>query len=268
MDLNDIWQEHKVWILGVLGGIVVFLIAKGFISSQYDTSGFTRRIGSAKAKLRRNSFYTVRERREATKDEKALEDRLGTVEGKTYFAMRKPFDLAGKGDPTVHYLATTTDVKNRVAEAMDDASVDFSQRQLGLPSISPTDRQDTQRTLVALDLIDDVLQRLLEASDQVLENNPESLGLRALDQIQIDIGAKARRRPRSRKKKQVDLGDRVGVKVRFHADSVTLRVFLESLIAADKRKLLLGDVLAKTSDTPGEPMSVTCQFLALMKKPS
>lgn len=270
MDLNDIWQEHKVWILGLLGAIVAFLIVNGLISGHYDTKSLERTIGVSRSKLRQKEWYKAAERRVAMQDKTRLDEELARVEARTYFRIRPKFDLKGKGNATLHYLQTTTEVKGRVQEAMDAASVDFTQQQLGLPANSPVDRQETQKTLVALDLIDDALSRLLEASDQVQLGNPDAQGLRALDQIQIDTGSKTVRGPRRfggrRQRKEVDLGERVAVKVRFHTDAVTLRSFLESLVTADRRPLLLENLAAKSPDKPGEPMAVTCRFLALLPK--
>lgn len=271
MDLNDIWQEHKVWILGVLAGIVAFFVGSTLISNQYDTSKFRSTIRASQSTLRKKRFFGSAQRSLATKDEAAADRMLGGVEGRTYFVLRKDYDLTGKGDPTLHYLARTTQVKKEVQDAMDASNVEFTQQQLGLPANSPVDRSEIQKTLVALDLVEDALTRLLEAAATTVDDNPNAIGLRTVDKIQIDTKATSKRRrgryARSRRTKKVDLGPRVSVGLRFHADAITLQAFLESLLDHDgKRALLLESFTATTSDRPGEPMEVKCKLLAIMKQ--
>ena len=31
MDLNDIWQEHKTWIIGCFAGLVAFLVGNAVV---------------------------------------------------------------------------------------------------------------------------------------------------------------------------------------------------------------------------------------------
>ena len=43
MDLQDIWQEHRRFILGVLGGVVVFFIAKATVQNLFGAEAAVRK---------------------------------------------------------------------------------------------------------------------------------------------------------------------------------------------------------------------------------
>ena len=264
MDLNDIWQEHKTWIIGCFAGLVAFLVGNAVVSSRYDTSGLESRISSARSRLMKTKWYGRAEGSAARADQEALDVELAKVEAKAYFRMRPDYDLAGKDGPTRHYLRQTSAVRKSVIDAMDGADVDFAARQLGLPVNSPVDRQETQLHLVGLDLIEDALTRLLVTSERVREQEPEAVGLRSIEKISIQV--RKRKRPSGtgfarRRKQTVDLGQRVGVSIRFRVDGTTLERFLEAMTGGD-RALLLEDIDART--IPGEPLDVRCKFLALL----
>ncbi len=274
MDLNDIWQEHKTWIVGVLGGLIVFLVANSWISNKFATRNYEKRIRQANATLKRSRFYGAPARRAATADRAAIDADLARVEALTYFRVRPQFSLEGKGDPTMHYLQTTTSVRSWIQADMDTASVEFTPVQLGLPAQSPVQREDTRRILIALDAVDDLLTRLLVASSDVQRDAPEALGLRAVDKIQIEA-SRVRRRggSRARRKKTVQLGERISARLRFHVGGETLQRFLEACVGESRqghdavRPLLIDEIKAVTSERPGDPMQVDCRVLALIHPP-
>ena len=40
MDLQDIWQEHRRFILGCFIGLLAFFVVRGIMGSVLDTEGF------------------------------------------------------------------------------------------------------------------------------------------------------------------------------------------------------------------------------------
>jgi hypothetical protein len=269
MDLNDIWQEHKTWILGVLAGVVVFLIASGVIRSRFDVSGLERQLSGISTQLK-GQFYGGAEQRQASEQQAALDAELGKLAAQCYFRPRQSYRLAGKGAASTYYLTHTSSVKAEVTKRMEDAGVDFTQPQLGLPATSPVDSSDIERTLVGLDLVEDSLLRLLESSDAVQAQRPGAHGLRTLDKIQIDIGQRGAARPGAASggaaKAGDALGERVQVLLRLRADSLTVERFLESLLAVGERRPLIADaVKIDGPPNPGEPVTLNLTLLALLE---
>ena len=265
MDLNDIWQEHKAWILGVLGGVLVFFIGHQVISGRFDTSDAQAAIRSRRAALAKPQYGRT-QRSAAIADAKALDGALGKAEAQSYFKPRADFELEGKGDMTVFYLQRTDDVRTRVQRAMDAANVEFAPKQLGLPVNSPVDRAEAARVLYGLDLVDDVLARMLRVSDGIIDKQPDAQGLRSVDSIRIT--AVSTKRPTGRRgRKTVDLGDRVNVEIKAQLDAWTLQEFLEVLLGENgERPLVLKDIDARTPDRPGEPMELKLDFLILLRR--
>ncbi|MCB9918504.1 MAG: hypothetical protein H6832_08880 [Planctomycetes bacterium] len=267
MDLNDLWQQHKTWLLGILGGLIVFLVANTWISRRFDTTSLDTRIARGRAELRK-SYYGSAQRKSAREDSKLLERERGAVGAMTFFTPRPAFDLAGKGDPTFHYIPTASQVKRDVRQAMDIANVQFGAPELGMPPNNPVEREEIQETLIALDLVDDALARLLEASRAVQLAQPDARGLAAVDQIRIEAVAAPRTAGYSRSKSPgVDLGTVVRVSMRFHCDPMTLQTYLESCAGSSKqRALLVHELMAKAGDEPGEPMEVRITHEAIVDR--
>lgn len=261
MDLNDIWQQHKAWILGIVGGLLVFVIANSYISQRFDTSSFESKIRKSKTALRKRYFGTT-QRKSAKSDAEKLRKELDAVGARAFFEPREAFDLEGKGDPTFHYIDASAKTRRKIRQDTDDANVEFSAQQLGQPQVSPVERDEIQEYLVALDLVDDALQRLIAASFEVQERRPDARGLAAVDKIGIQFESSCSKR---RNKTAVDLGRIVKVSMRFHCDPVTLQQYLENCGGADDRRplLLAPDFVAKAGEEPGDPMEVRLSHVAI-----
>ncbi len=253
MDLNDIWQQHKAWICGILGACIVFFLANTWISRRFDTSSLDARISRSRAEMKK-SFFGSAERKSARDDSSLLDKELEAVGKRTFFTKRPSFDLEGKGDTTFHYIETQSRIQRTVRQQMDIANVQFGAPQLGMPPNNPVERDEIQETLIALDLVDDALARLLEASRTVLAAKPDALGLAAVDQIRIESSA-TKGPTRGSRSKSVDLGQVVRVSLRFHCDPMTMQAYLEACIGTDDRRpLLVHELQTKAGDEPGEPM--------------
>lgn len=266
MDLNDIWQQHKAWILGIVGGLIVFLVGNTYISRRFDPTEFSSSIAKSRRALKA-SYYGKTQRRNAREDLKSLEEELAVVGRRSFFTLREQFDLDGKGDPTFHYIDTESRVQRDVRQVMDVANVEFSATQLGLPPNNPVVRDEIQATLVALDVVDDALARLVEASRQVQEALPDARGLASVDQIRIAIVPPSRKRSSGdrRRNNDIELGSTVKVSMRFTCDPMTLQAYLASCEGTDLRRPLLvdADLVAKSGDEQGDPMEVRITHVAI-----
>ena len=288
MDLNDLWQEHKTWILGIVAGLIVFLVANSVIGGSFGTQTTLGAIARHKGSVARGDMYGEQEEREAQKLAKQLKERVELLERRSYFLPQDRYLLEGKGDFSTHYLTVTSQDEARMRRAMNTANVDFLAGNLGLPASSPTERDEVQRMLLGLDLVTDSMTRLLAASDEVLTELPGQHGLRAVEKIQIE--AAPRRRPRGTRgtNAPVELGEQVTVRIVLRADSVTLERWLERLLGEGPPRKKDGDdeggarpmqvgprpILLKALQAEdvgresGEPLKVSVTLLALIAKES
>ncbi|MFQ5506826.1 MAG: hypothetical protein ACE5F1_18805 [Planctomycetota bacterium] len=267
MDLNDIWQEHRVWILGVLAGVILFFIGNGMISRTYDIGALKGRMRANAAKIRKVKRYGKPALNAARAEQRKLDQALAAAKERCYFRPRERFDLEGKGDPSIYYLNLTSKTKSEVQDSMDAMNIEFRARNLGLPAKSPTDRETTERTLYGLDMVQDLLGRLLEVSDRVLQDNPDRLGLRSVEKISIR-SRQAKGRERGRRKRDSIQENSVAVRLELLTDAPTLELFLESLNGTKEgqRPLLFSELRAQTGSEPEDPLRVKFDFLALLGK--
>lgn len=270
MDLNDIWQQHKTWILGTLGGIVLFFIAQAMISNTFSTQGYKVQIGKARGELKKE-HYSLQEKRDVEEKKAALEKRLVHLREKLEFQPRPEFVLDGQQQgPAVYYLRKEGTVRSKLIEAMESTGVEFTAQDLGMPSEPPIGRDVKQLSLYGLDLIDDSLTRLLDAAAEARDRNPDAHGLRSMEVIKLDLGATSRRVGRGvrRTRAAADARKKVTASLRFRCDSLTLQIFLERMLGNDKlRPLVVSNVEAvDKGDTPGQPLVVSLELLALLPK--
>ena len=57
MDLHDVWQENKRWILGIVLGLLVYWIGDAAIAGMYDSAGAHREIRRQKNQLQDDPKY-------------------------------------------------------------------------------------------------------------------------------------------------------------------------------------------------------------------
>ncbi|MEZ5989971.1 MAG: hypothetical protein R3F30_12760 [Planctomycetota bacterium] len=269
MDLNDLWQQHKAWILGVVAGIVVFLVGSSLIQGNYPIQGAKKSISASTATLR-SSLYTRDERDQARQRGEALEKRLAQLEQRLVFQPRADFVLDGQNaDPSVYYLRKEGGTKAALQESLEAAGVEILAMDLGMPAEPPIGREDKQLFLNGLDLVDDTLQRLLASARVAQQQSPEAHGLRALEKVTLDTGTgskgRGRATPRGRGGDE-DQGTRVKAQLKLRCDARTLEVFLEQALGEDgRRPLLVSNLKAEdVGDNPGQPLLVNLEMTALL----
>jgi len=270
MDLNDIWQQHKTWILGALGGLILFLIGNSMISNAYSTAGFRVQIAKAKKALK-EKHYGAKAKHEAEAQKAQLEKRLTHLRDRLEFHPRKAFLLEGQQQgPAVYYLRQEGQVRARLLEAMESIGVEFGAQDLGMPTEPPIGRDVKQLYLHGLDLIDDTLTRLLDSASEATLRNPQVHGLRAVESIKLDTGVTKSRRSRSsrRIRAKEDVRKSVKASLRFRCDALTLQIFVERMLGNDKlRPLVISNFEAvDKGDRPGQPLLVNLDLLALLPK--
>jgi hypothetical protein len=267
VDLNDIWQEHKRWILSVIGGAVVFLVAFSVIGSVFDPDTPWRGAMSAAAQINKAELYPAAARDQAVADRTQLAAAAAVARQKTEFLPAEDLDLAGKqGSVSVHYNTVTSDVKKRMLAEADRLNVRVEAKEFGLPANSPTDRDEIQRTLIGLDLVREALTRLFAVAEKVRADEPDAAGVESVQKIQIQARTQVRRAGPAAlagKPRPVDdLLDQVDVQLEFRADAPTLTGLLESF-RSEQRPILVDKLKVEEGKEPGDPLAVSMFLVGL-----
>ena len=164
MDLNDIWQEHKRFILTVAVGCLVFLIANLTVSSIYE--GDLASAGARSVATRRElakPLFGSRDRTRAEEQNDGLRLALGELRERVAFQPRAEFVLDPNGGAeSIQYQRIASGVRDdllpraaRVNLALEDT--------LGLPALSPTEAYKIERYLEALDVVDRAVRLAIDA---------------------------------------------------------------------------------------------------------
>ena len=154
MDLNDIWQENKTFISGVVAGALVFLIGIFAIQSIYgDELSRARRTKSQVERQLAEARYDTTSRDLARRENESLQSALRELSASVSFEPRPEFRVEQAGDRAVNqYHRIVADVRARLLTQAGRANL-FLDAELGLPELSPTSEAEIARYLEALDAV-------------------------------------------------------------------------------------------------------------------
>ena len=267
MDLHEIWQENKRWILGVAAGAIVFWIGLGFIRGTYDVSGTRRQVGAMRSKVQGKDLYDS-EALTAAEDERArLQARFAALREAVVFEVADWYRLEGKADPDLHYPIAANRLQRGIRRRAEMLNVLLEDGAVQVPT--PDDVPAIERALLGMNVLDEVAKRLLDAHQTVLRTEPDNLGLVSIEELKLP-GSRRRgrlsrpQRNRHRRRSDVNEGIRtVPAEVKFHADTPTLAVFLEACRAEEPR-LILESFKSRPGANPTDPVEVTAKFAALL----
>ena len=163
MDLTDIWQEHKHFILSVTGALILLLVGKGVLGSTYPVGAVARDSAKANSNLRKEREVKSRQVRDVRSEVESLRERLGGLMNEMQFKPAVEFvDAAAAPNPRTEYF--------RVVGLLQEVLVDMAERQgilipekLGLPDRAPTDPVEIRRSLRALNVIRNVVISCINA---------------------------------------------------------------------------------------------------------
>ena len=163
MDLTDIWQEHKKFILAAVGTALVLLIGRGWVSAQYDWGAVQRKSSSTSRRLR--SAEEVKSGQVATlrAEVEELRERLDTLAEELNFRPEELFVLAdGHPNPTSHCWSTIRSLQDVLVDEAERLDINIPEK-LGLEDAAPTDPEDIRRTLRALNVIKNVVLSCMDS---------------------------------------------------------------------------------------------------------
>jgi hypothetical protein len=180
MDLTDIWQEHKKFILAIAAALLVWLIGKGTLNANYDVDSVAGRIRSIDSGLRRKENIKASTVSGVRTEVEGLRARLTELVQEMDFRPDEVFVLPpGEPNPTSHCWSTIRYVQKVLVDEAERLDIRVPEK-LGLDNAAPTDREEIRRTLRALNIIHNVVLSCIQS------------GVRSVQRIRIEDEAKRR----------------------------------------------------------------------------
>ena len=162
MDFDEYWQENKRFVSLVCVALVVFLIARGVISSTLggDVKAASRALTNAEKKLK-TPMYDARDRDAAKAQNVALTALVDRLSREVEFVPREGFDLEGARSATSRYHGTLARVREELLPMAGRANMGLD-GDLGQPDLSPTRPEEIGRYLAGLDLVDRMVRLAID----------------------------------------------------------------------------------------------------------
>ncbi len=180
MDLADVWAQHKKFILAIGGALLLLLIGTGVLGSQFDYEEVLRGAGKTADSIRKAEEVPESLVRELQSDVTALRSRYQELVGKMRYKVAPEFQLpASERDPRAYFFRRLREIQKALTTAAQHQDIRIPP-QLGLKDATPTEPEEIRRTLVALDLIQQVVIESIGA------------GVRTIASIQIEDAQHAR----------------------------------------------------------------------------
>lgn len=256
MDLHDIWQENKRWILGVVLGLMVFWIGDAVVAGMYDQGSAQQQIRRQKNQLQDEPKYD-REALVAVREESAeIAAVRAKLEQSLVFTPSEEFRAAGRDDPDLHYDEVSRRVKDGLLRRANALGIELAERNLDLPSPSA---EQIDAALVGLCLLDHAGTRLFEAHEAALRGAPDARGVIGIDALQIVDAAKRT----VRRGAADEVVREQKLRLRMRVDHAALQVFLESCASVSPPISLAPDFEVTTGAQRGDPLLVKMTLLAL-----
>ncbi len=264
MDLHDIWQENKRWILGVIAGLLIYWTGSTIVKGIYSTAAVRQQIRNQQRSVQSEPLYTSEALAAARTEQEELEAARGRLDGALEFVPDDEFLLAGKGDPHLHFDVVSRRVRRELVHRADALGVEHSESDVNW---KPPVGEAIQPTLIGLALLEAAGHRLLDAHERVRSANFDALGLVSVEAFDVTAhnvgrrGRSTRGRPRAAASSSSVQEHRV--KFKFRADEATTLLFLEACRSQEPHIALGADFLMTPGAAPGGPLTVSGTLLAL-----
>jgi len=178
VDLEGYWQENKRFVLTVAGGAVAFLVGWWALDAYLGSD--LRSLESRRSRLQRElgaPMFQAVDLDRASAQNAELREAVATLRQAAEFRPRPRFALTDGVDASSRYVTVVSEVREDLLTSAGRAGLVLPQ-DLGLPTLAPTKETEIARTLEALDALERVLQRSIEA------------GCERVDSIRIELDAR------------------------------------------------------------------------------
>ncbi|MHC5064829.1 MAG: hypothetical protein ACYTG5_12745 [Planctomycetota bacterium] len=263
--MEELWQEHKRWILGVAGGLLLFYIGIKIVDGIYDSAGAERRLAIRVRNFNREELFDQKMLKDLEADTAALAERADVLRKAAVFTLAEEFQAVGKADLDGHYDLVSRRVRDDVMDTAMAYSVDLSSSDLRWDT--PVGREEIADTLVGLSLLEEVALRMLEAGEVVKGRDPDAIGLVGIDLLRVDGRPSERTRRRRSGAQQDGLPESYAeyrLTFEFRADEATVSLFLEKCRSDEPVICLQGDGFSMRQGRDiGDPVLTKGQVLAI-----
>ncbi|MHC4513373.1 MAG: hypothetical protein ACYTKC_09385 [Planctomycetota bacterium] len=265
MDLHEIWQENKRWILSCVAGLLVFWIGHSIIDGIYDDGVLESRINRTRKEIA-EAQYTLPQKRAAEDDNEGIRTAYDQLHKAMHLEVPAAYRLGGQ-DHELFWAQRKREVADQLLNLAAEANVDLDEDAFRWPS--PVERADIERALVGLSILDQAVQRLMRAHHEVTNAHPDAIGLREVKKMQIEARrATYRGPPRGTDEKRPE--DQILeylVSFEVFADYRTTARFLESCRQSALPLGLTGLDIEQTKQRSGDPLRVRGKLLGLVVTP-
>jgi len=169
MDLTDLWQQHKKFIIAVAAALLLLLVGRGVLQGYFpvdEMRASAKRTADAMRKAPEISDAAVRD---LQTEVDALRARHTELAGAMRFKAGEDFVLpAGEGDPRMFFFRKLRNLQGALVDAAAKQDIRVPDG-LGLKELTPTDPEEIRRTLLALNVIQDVLVQAIGSGVRRIE---------------------------------------------------------------------------------------------------
>jgi len=174
MDLTDLWQQHKKFILAVAGALLLLLVGRGVLQGYFPVDEERRKAKANADAMRKKPEIADSMVRDLQAEVDALKARHAELAGAMRFKAGEDFVLPpGESEPRMFFFRRLRTLQTALVDAAAKQDIRVPDG-LGLKELTPTDPEEIRRTLLALNVIQDVLVQAIGS------------GVRRIDTIHIE----------------------------------------------------------------------------------
>ena len=193
MNLEDFWQENKRWILGCGVAALLFLVAKAVIAGIYTPRWSDVR--QHEVAIARQEMFTRAQLATAVAERDQLNQTIASLVSAAHYDLDPKYDLKTVGgSPEVYWASTYGAVRRALLDAAEADNVEFAEDDFQWPS--PVERDEIQRALFGVSLVEHTVRTLLAAHAKVTGRDFEAQGLRSIERFRMDRRPRTPQRPR------------------------------------------------------------------------
>lgn len=254
MDVQDFFQQNKRFLMGVSIGLGVFFIADYVVDEVFGGGSAVVNATRRARSIRDLEVYDQGSRDLAIETRERFEAEVVGLRTKTVLVPGDDFVLDGKGDPEIYFPELEARVRRAVREQALEDSVEFEEEDLSWEP--PVGREEIERSMTSLCVLDHAVARLFRASREVRAEHSEAIGLLQIEKISTKSGARSSRSRRSRRVQDNGPVDVYDVNLRFRCGDRTLVEWLKSLRDGTPVLTIAPDLRVERGDQLNDPVTV------------
>lgn len=169
MDLADLWAQHKKFILAVAGALLLLLVGRGVLQSNFPYAEVQRDAGKAAQQMGKAEEIPDSVVRDLEVEVTELRARFADLTSTMRYKISDDFTLPPtEANPRLYFFKRLRDTQKALVDAAERQDIRVPDG-LGLKDMTPTDPEEIRRTLLALDVIQHALVESIGAGVRRVE---------------------------------------------------------------------------------------------------